>query len=102
MTWTKTAADRERDRERYRDPEYVRNSAVVRRRAGGRCEQCGRRARIQVDHKVPLAAGGSHSLANLQGLCEDCHHSKTGREARRAPRKPADPEFDNARPRTRW
>lgn len=102
MTWVKTAADRQRDQQRYRDPEYVRNRAVVLRRAGGRCEQCGRRARLEVDHRVALAAGGGHDLGNLQAICGgpgSCHASKSARESRKAPRKPSDPAF---RPNTRW
>ena len=105
MAWTKTAASREQDRTRYQDPEYKRNRAVVLRRAGGRCEQCGRRARLEVDHKVPLAAGGGHELANMQAICAgpgSCHATKTARDSRQTPRKPSDPAFDNDRPNTRW
>ena len=102
MTWKNDTASRQRDAERYRDPQYVRNSAIVRRRANGICEQCGRRGRIQVDHKIPLAVRIDHSLANLWALCEPCHRSKTARDSRHAPRRPADPGFDNDRPRTQF
>jgi 5-methylcytosine-specific restriction endonuclease McrA len=35
----------------------------------------------EVDHVVPLWAGGSHGFANLQTLCYPCHRDKTAREA---------------------
>ena len=37
-------------------------------------------AASQVDHIVPLSAGGSNSMANLQGLCAMHHSQKTGRQ----------------------
>ena len=30
-----------------------------------------------VDHRVPLALGGTNGLSNLQALCVPCHHQKT-------------------------
>ena len=47
-------------------------------RATPRCRSCGGPA-TEVDHIVPLRAGGSHALANLQPLCKPCHSSKTAR-----------------------
>jgi 5-methylcytosine-specific restriction protein A len=39
----------------------------------------------QVDHRIPLAEGGTDDASNLQWLCVDCHRQKTEREkARRA------------------
>lgn len=97
-------AKRRRDAEVYRNPEFVRNRAVVLRRAGGRCEQCGKRAaRLQVDHRTAVSATGrpDHSVANLQALCSgpgSCHSAKTAQEshAARQAKRPA------PRPRTRW
>ena len=34
----------------------------------------------EVDHIVPLAAGGSRSDRNLQAACKPCHSSKTARQ----------------------
>lgn len=46
----------------------------------------------EVDHVVPLWAGGSHGFANLQTLCSPCHRDKTVREAAlRAARRRAQP-----------
>ena len=47
-----------------------------------RCAKCGRFAmRMEVDHVVPLDAGGApYELDNLQLLCRGCHVAKTRRE----------------------
>ncbi|MDE0489311.1 MAG: HNH endonuclease [Gammaproteobacteria bacterium] len=45
------------------------------------CQKCltpGRK--LECDHIVPLAAGGDHSMANLQTLCRDCHIAKSQEE----------------------
>lgn len=47
----------------------------------GRCAMCRRTplddgVRLQVDHKVPGAWGGSDDLDNLQPLCEECNRGK--------------------------
>lgn len=112
MAWRKTAADRQKDDRIYRDPEYVRNRAIVMRRANGRCEcpgdcgghegPCGRRdRRIQCDHINPASKGADHSLANLRGLCSgpgSCHARKSAAEGGPA-RQRGDPDFT---PRTKW
>ena len=49
-------------------------------RDGFACVQCGSHARLEVDHKVPIAIGGWHELSNLQTLCRHCHITKTKRE----------------------
>lgn len=37
----------------------------------------------QVDHRIPLAAGGTDDASNLQWLCVECHRQKTEREKAR-------------------
>lgn len=111
MPWNRTRADRERDTKTYGSAEYRRNRAIARRRAGGRCEQCGHRhATLQCDHITPVTQGGTHNPDNLRMLCAGdgtckCHEKKTATEGggfrrgggdRRAAR---DPE---PRPRTSW
>jgi 5-methylcytosine-specific restriction endonuclease McrA len=98
MAWENSPEKRARDAEHYRHPEYVRNRPLALRRANGRCEKCGRRARLQVDHKTPLAILVDHSLANLWGLCGTCHSAKTAADshAARQAKRPA------PRPRTQW
>jgi 5-methylcytosine-specific restriction endonuclease McrA len=44
-----------------------------------RCD--GEHRGYEIDHIVPLWAGGSHGFANLQPLCYPCHRDKTVREA---------------------
>ena len=48
-------------------------------RDGYRCRACGKAAgRFEIDHVVPIAAGGApFDLDNLQSLCRPCHFAKT-------------------------
>jgi hypothetical protein len=106
MPWEKTPADRERDRQIYQDPEYVRNRAVCKRNANGRCAQCQHRhTRLQCDHITAVTQGGTHALENLRMVCAGpgscrCHERKTAGEGGgyRAKPRPDPP----AQPRTRW
>jgi len=48
------------------------------------CCDCGRTPQkhgvaLEVDHRIPLAAGGSNELHNLRTLCEDCNRGKSAR-----------------------
>lgn len=65
---------------------------AVLERDGWRCRQCGiptprdRRGTKapdapEVDHVVPLCAGGTNDPANLQCLCKRCNQAKGGRRA---------------------
>jgi hypothetical protein len=36
--------------------------------------------KLEIDHIIPLACGGSNNLFNLQPLCKDCHKKKTSEE----------------------
>lgn len=46
------------------------------RRDGG-CVVCGSGDRLEVDHIVPVSAGGGHGLGNLQTLCHRHHQQKS-------------------------
>ena len=53
---------------------------LVLERDGYRCQICGRTANgttLEVDHKVPVAKGGTDSLKNLWTLCFDCNRGKS-------------------------
>jgi len=43
---------------------------------GGSCAMCGDPV-AEVDHAIPLGAGGSDDPDNLQGLCGECHRLKS-------------------------
>ena len=49
------------------------------------CEKCGKPAE-EVDHKIPVANGGSmYDYDNLQSMCKTCHSKKTNEEKRCKP-----------------
>ena len=48
-----------------------------------RCRACGKSGRLEVDHVIREADGGSRfDEANLACLCRNCHFSKTRQENR--------------------
>lgn len=54
------------------------------------CRHCARLGRVTVavdlDHIVPLAAGGSDAMDNIQPLCRACHVKKTRQDMGYRPR----------------
>jgi 5-methylcytosine-specific restriction protein A len=102
MPWRNSPEDRRRSSETYDDPVYRRNAAICKERAGGRCQECGRRTRrLAADHITPRSQGGTHDLSNLQALCTgpgSCHARKTATEGGGyRSTSPANPE-----PRSTW
>jgi len=50
------------------------------KRDGFVCRQCGDSPgveKLHIDHIIPVAAGGSNELSNLQVLCVDCNLAKS-------------------------
>jgi Holliday junction resolvasome RuvABC ATP-dependent DNA helicase subunit len=47
------------------------------RRDGGKCVKCGSRERLEYDHIIPVALGGSNTARNIELLCEACNRSKS-------------------------
>ncbi|MFB6347850.1 HNH endonuclease [Moraxella sp. ZJ142] len=46
------------------------------------CQHCQRAGgRLEVDHIINIAQGGSDDMSNLQTLCHDCHAIKTQAES---------------------
>ena len=56
-------------------PEATRKEALA--RAGNRCEQCLATGRLDVDHVIAIADGGSATISNARVLCKPCHVAKT-------------------------
>ena len=59
---------------RERITEAVR--IFVWKRDEGKCVKCGRRKKLEFDHIIPLADGGSNTDRNIQLLCEQCNRQK--------------------------
>ena len=55
-------------------PDDVR--MFVWRRDEGRCVRCGSDHRLEYDHIIPIAQGGSNTERNIQLLCETCNRAK--------------------------
>lgn len=56
----------------------IRPLALV--RDGFACTSCGARERLEVDHVIPVAQGGTWSLDNARTLCRPCHREKTAQD----------------------
>lgn len=69
-------------KERIRGHALTKMRERIMARDGAACQKCGKMVeRLEVDHIVPLAAGGSNSELNLQLLCAiPCHRDKTLKE----------------------
>lgn len=55
-------------------PEHIR--MFVWQRDRGRCVKCDCQERLEFDHVIPLAKGGSNTERNIQLLCESCNRAK--------------------------
>jgi hypothetical protein len=56
-------------------PSEVRRE--VWRRDGGKCVKCGSREKLEFDHIIPRARGGSNTPRNIELLCESCNRAKS-------------------------
>lgn len=67
--------------ERKRGSAGVRDRERIRERDCGQCQNCGSLGK-DVDHDVPLWAGGSDDDENKRVLCRTCHDAKSKVETR--------------------
>jgi 5-methylcytosine-specific restriction endonuclease McrA len=56
---------------------YLVTHKDIRKIKSQACHLCGTRENIQVDHIIPLAKGGIHSVGNLLPLCGRCNLAKS-------------------------
>ena len=76
----------------YRSKVWAKARAAALRRAGRRCQDCGRVGRLEVHHVKPLVDGGHpFKLSNLRVVCRDCHFVRD-RQARAESAAAADPQ----------
>lgn len=66
-------------RRQYRDPTYKAIAAKARQGDYGPCTDCGSWDDLTVDHRVPLAAGGTSDPTNLVVRCRPCNSRKGAR-----------------------
>ena len=45
----------------------------------GKCQMCGTKEKIIIDHITPLSKGGTNNIDNLQPLCISCNCSKNNK-----------------------
>ena len=75
LTWRRPAAPAQPRRQAI--PQRVRHE--VWRRDRGTCVECGSRARLEFDHIIPVARGGSNTVRNIELRCEPCNRRKGAR-----------------------
>jgi 5-methylcytosine-specific restriction endonuclease McrA len=46
---------------------------------GNRCVYCGANGKLTIDHVVPIAKGGAHSIGNIVPACFRCNNRKKDR-----------------------
>jgi hypothetical protein len=74
MTVAPSDAAGEQDRSNRSISIAVRREAW--RRDQGKCVACGSQERLEFDHVIPVAMGGSNTVRNIQLLCERCNREK--------------------------
>jgi len=62
-----------RGQEAKATPKQIREAMV---KAKKKCYYCGQKSKLTIDHVVPLASGGSHTLDNIVFACHGCNSEK--------------------------
>jgi len=60
--------------------EEIKN--FVKKRSKGRCELCGHKGKLEIDHFIPKEKGGESTLENANALCGRCNDKKCAMEPR--------------------
>lgn len=69
------------ERIRGRKLQRIRNAVLSREPLCRACHAKGRYTpAAELDHIIPLHAGGTNDVSNLQPLCRECHQAKTARD----------------------
>ena len=58
---------------------YLITSKEKKRLYQSSCFYCGSNKQIQIDHVIPIARGGTHSIGNLVAACAKCNNHKRAR-----------------------
>ena len=75
----KVAGRKQRARKQDKGVDSALRKAVLAER-GRKCERCGGRGKVEVDHVLPRSQGGTDDRANLMVLCVGCHAEKSNAE----------------------
>ena len=46
------------------------------KRSKGRCERCGYKGKLEIDHFIPKEKGGTSTIDNANALCSRCNDKK--------------------------
>ena len=52
----------------------------IHKRSEGKCELCGYKGKIEIDHFIPREKGGESNLENANALCSRCNDRKCSKE----------------------
>jgi len=69
-------SDSEQNATGRREPIPDAVKLFVWQRDGGKCVSCQSQDKLEFDHVIPLARGGSNTARNIQLLCEICNRAK--------------------------
>jgi len=61
------------------------------------CGQCAPNVKLEVDHVIPVADGGSNDMDNLRTSCYACNRGKAGLQVQRTHRQKLSPRGTKAR-----
>lgn len=81
-TWASNNRLRRRENElrrrarKYNNGVYKVTIKELRKLRDQNCLYCGQQAKITIDHILPIARGGAHSIGNLAPACQPCNSSK--------------------------